>query len=355
MRKPILSIVSVAAIIVAALAINSCNKQDELKQTNINKNDEARIVFQKVTKFIDKVKYIKENPDFKSGEEVSVDSALWYLNAGFNFEMSAPDNVYNAFYVDSSLVLLPVGQEGLVHFNDIMTAYSLIEDTMNMILSDAPFDEKDKKFTFIEVKSVDNSNILLKNTTIIGEKGIDPGSDYPPFEEGNNWIYGNNLGKCDDPTLYYDAGDTLRDIINSRRPIYIHDEGHIVIYSNPVTITHINGNHIAFYNGTNTNNYNFLLFYVNENNCPPENPDCLDDYWYCLEYDELNNYYYSTSEAIYDVIPNSQQYWPEAYEKTFMHLDTLYGHNYQINQKEHRVHDIKYIHYAKRHVYDPGE
>ena len=272
MNKVIIGIFA-AAVIIAALTINSCTKQDDLKQTTVSKNDEAKIVFNKVTKFIDKVKYIKENPDFKSGEELSVDSALWYLNAGFNFENSKPDDSYNSFYIDSSFVLLAFGQDAMISFDNIVAAYSYIEDTMNIIVNEAPFGEKEAKFTFIDIKSTDNSGVLLKNTTIVGERNSSSGE--PPFNEGDDWLYGKNLGKCNTP----DEGDAaieIGDAINANRHLYIDDEGKIVLYSNVVTIENVYANLPEFDNpndpgtpanpGAYDNERDYIMFYVHEDN-----------------------------------------------------------------------------------------
>ena len=47
MNKVIIGIFA-AAVIIAALTINSCMKQDDLKQPTVSKKDEAKIVFNKI-------------------------------------------------------------------------------------------------------------------------------------------------------------------------------------------------------------------------------------------------------------------------------------------------------------------
>ena len=343
---------SLLVIITGILIVNSCKKQEVVEQINCDKqqtndNKKAKLVYNKVINFLDKIMYIKENPGYKSGEQMSVDSALWNLNAGLNFAVCNPDEKYDNFYVDSAFVQLPVSGD-IVNLEDVVNTYIEIESSTDDILNAAPYQEKAAKFTFIEIKSSDNSNVLLKSTTIVGEKGTEP--EEPPFDEGNNWRYGNNLGMCNNPIIEYDAGDTIRDVINANRYLHVHDEGHVVLYSNPVTIENINGNHPIFDNPNDPgtpinpdpydNERDYLMFYAHEDNCSPVQ-NLWDDFS-CIEYDDMNFYYYGTTNVIYNKIPAMPDYWPQAYGKTFMHLDTLHGTNgWDNNNKEYYIHIIK--------------
>ncbi len=270
MKKSFLTIISVAVIVIAALTINSCTKQNDLKQITTNKNDEAKIVFQKVTNFIEKVKYKKENPAFKSGEEISADSALWYLSAGFNYENSKPDDNYITFYRDSAFIQIPV-INGLVNMDDLFNAYIELENNALQILESAPFEDKDQKFTFLTVKNIENGIILIKSTTVAGEKRV---VEDNPFGLDDDWWFGKDNGKCFEISGTIDAGDLICDAINTNRPLYVLDEGKIVFYVNQVTIEEpidAMSAPLSFINPNDElesdNILDYLLFYETASNC----------------------------------------------------------------------------------------
>ncbi|RLD59341.1 MAG: hypothetical protein DRJ05_06560 [Bacteroidetes bacterium] len=309
------------------------------------------MVFERVNGFLEKVNYIRENPMYKSGEEMSLEDAMWNLTAGFNYENSMPDEIYDGFYVDSSFTYLDI-TDGMVNLDDLVSTYIQIDTYADAVLGDAPFDEKENKFTFIDVKSNNGQTVELVSTTIVGQKGIDPGPDYPPYEEGNDWRYGDKLGTCNNGNIQYDAADTLRDLINSRR--YLHVTGP-AIYTNPVTLYNIRADYgiDQFDNPDDEyeadNERDYLMFKVHENNL--EAGETLWGDYSCIEHDDMNFYYYGTSEVIYEKIPNMQMDFPQAFGKTFMYLDTLIGVELEDNwEQKYYIHIIKQIRYAKRYV-----
>ena len=347
----IASLTLIAALIMSGLIFNSCSKEEMGGQTTLNQNERAKEVFAKIQDFNTKVNYIRENSGYKSGEDMSLDSALWNLNAGLNLVNSNPDIYYKGFYVDSAFTNLSV-VGGTVNLDDLAIAYFNIEDSASLIENAAPYDEKDIKFTFIDLKSNTDSTVLLKSTTIVGEKGIDP--DGPPYAEGDNWRYGGEYGMCDNPNTEGDAAINLRDTINARRYLHVDDEGQTVFYTNPVVLHNILANYSSDFLNPNDQTANdnirdYLMFYVHEDNLTG-NQNLWDDFS-CIEYDDMNYYYYGTSNVIYNKIPTMNQDWPQAYGKTFFHLDSLQGTDKKdILGKVYYIHIIKEIRYAQRWV-----
>jgi len=353
-KADIFKIGGIAAILLGLAVMFSCSKI-ELTEKNgavpADETEQTKAVYAKVVGFLQKVEEARENPLFKSGEMLHKEEAVWGLNAGFNLQQSKPDGMYNGFYVDSSFVSLPLTVNDSVSISDIADAYSAIESNALAILNDAPFQEKASKFTFIEVESDDNMHLALKCVTIVGEKGTDP---EPPFAFGDDWRYGNDLGKCEDPYVIGDAGDTIGSHINANRYLYVHDEGKTVFYTNPVTIGSIEANEVPEFLNPNDptpdDNYrDYLMFYVHEDNCAP-GQNLWDDFS-CIGYADMNFYYFGTTHVIYHKIPNLPQYWPAAHNKTFMHLGELHGTDREDQfEKDYYIHIIKNIRYAKRWV-----
>jgi len=325
-----------------------------------SKNDEAKILFNKITKFIDKVKYIKENFDLKSGEELSVDSTLWYLSAGFNLENSEPDGSYISFYRDSVFIQIPF-VNGFIDIKDIVNAYSLLEFNASQTLESAPFENKEQKFTYFIVKSLNDNNMTLKSTTVVGEKGV---AEENPFGPGDYWWFGNDNGKCFEISDDVDAGDLICDAINENRPLHVPDEGKIIFYVNPVTVQGpINALSAPSYfinpndETENDNILDYLLFYATQGNCNGCNMWDYDEY-YCIKvneggspyYNDMNFYYNSTTQAIYDLIPNKPGNTWGVHGKTFMDIEEIYGYDDSKQENTIFIHNLINITYATRIV-----
>jgi hypothetical protein len=349
----------ILSVVVGILILNSCSKQEHMvlptKESQIP--DDALAVFNKITQFVDKVDYIQKNPNYKSGEQLTVDDALWNLNAGINLEISNPDEVYDEFYVDSVFVILPVSGD-LISMDDIVLAWSDIESGSAVIINNAPFDDKAVKFTLIEIEEQNNSEITLQSTTIIGQKGTAPES---PFSEEDDWWFGNDNGLCYTPEGEVDAGDLICDAINANRSQYVNDEGKIVFYTNPILIGEIDANDSETFQNPNDpiiedNIKDYLIFYEHQDFCEPET-NLWDDY-FCIEvmtgntyYNDMNFYYHGTTEVIYNKIPNAPNNIFGALGKTFIHIESLNGGDrYDESFDLYFSHRIENITYARRWV-----
>ena len=92
-----LSSLSLAVLLVAAV-IYSCSKQDQAEPagsaTEISQSEADILIENKIRAFKDKMELLRENPSYKSGETMSVDSAVWYMEAVSNYTYSQITNTY---------------------------------------------------------------------------------------------------------------------------------------------------------------------------------------------------------------------------------------------------------------------
>ena len=329
----------------------SCSKGkiETNKPLSDNKGPEYAVeAYYKILDFKERVAYYKENPDYKSGGQMSIGEALWNYNALINFEHAIPDDAYKGFYRDSVFVVLPFVSGDSVSEGDVLAVYLEIEDGLEDIFNTAPFNNKTVKFNIIDVKSTNPSEILIRSMTVIGDDGE---SSTPPFGSEDDFYYGNNMGMCNGTGAFlYDAGDTICKWINATRYQHIDDEGKIVFYTNPVRIPNIDGNHPAFDNpddpGTPVDpalydNYrDYLMFYAHENNGNLSEVACIES-------PDMNFYFLGTTDAIYNIIPNIFQ---SLEGKTFMDLSEIDGTNDYNPDGEYYIHRLKNICYATRWV-----
>ncbi len=114
-------------MISSAPILKACSKQENIGQTT---NPEAvymnaaDIQFQNnLLRFKDKVEYIRENPGFKSGASMEVDSVVWYLEALFNAVYAYPDEKYSYSVTDTATFQVTLDAEGLVSLNELSAKY----------------------------------------------------------------------------------------------------------------------------------------------------------------------------------------------------------------------------------------
>lgn len=340
----------IGMLAITNLMILSCAKENiETKNQTIKPNhEEATLAYDQILNFKAKIAAYKSGQHFKSLEKISVTDLIWNYNSVINFDHSFVDDPYKDFLYDSVFVSINVDESDSVSVEDALVSYIAMENELETLLSNAPFTDKAIKFSFISLNSIDSGEITLKAETTIGDLGNKP---KPPFVSGDDWIYGNNLGKCDGTPYYEDAADKIGQAVNTYRYLHINDEGKIVFYVNPVNVF-INAENIIdvnnssifdLTNGQGHDNYrDYRLFYANEQNGP------LSEV-YCVGHEDMNFYYEQLEQLVYNIIPYKPTNWPEAYGKVFVNLYSFDGKNGFMSGQEYYVHEPKIV-FAKRFV-----
>ncbi len=303
---------------IATLTINSCTKQEDEQQAVMQKEKpaataEEKAIINNILSFKEKIEYINENPGFKSGEQVEVDSAVWYLDATLNLSHAFISwTPMSNFYQDSVFVTIPkTGDE--VDMNDLAAAYTELKQKVATVCIAAPGNDKELYIATLVKKEDTGGELTIKTNVTIGTKGVAPGSENP-FTYG--WYYGDKLG--DEYGHLEDTADActeLRDATNYYRSLYIDDDTMLYILpvgEDPYVI--INATDPYFINPDdpipNDNYYDRLLEY--------QKTDTI--YHQIIYEDEMNFYYHSLHNIVYNMIPEDQVKWPDMYGKTFIQV-----------------------------------
>jgi len=330
MRKmKIIATIGFTAIFAGMLVLNSCTKQEDAgsvldkqtQQPEITPEDMA--TFNKIMDFKKKVEYIKENPAYKSGEEISVDSAVWLLDATLNLSHAFISwESMSDFYQDSVFVNLPKNN-GSVLIDDMLNAYEELKQKIANVCMAALGTDKELYIASLTKKQDNGNSITIKAYSTIGSKK--PVPSWTPFDKG--WLYGDLLGDCNGTPGYIGVADActqLRDVTNNSRYYYINDQNMIyVTLPNEEPYVTIYSEDLYFVNDEDPfpedNYYEHLLVYQNQ----------AWTYHNCIEADEMNWYYQQLHDIVYNVIPNDPLKWPNAQNKTFImimsDLDPIYG------------------------------
>ena len=197
---------------VSMLMFNACKKDMNSNPVN-NTEDvywtaEDLKIQNTILNFQNKIK----NNTYKSGEEMSQDSAIWYMEALMNFNYSTPDSSFVNLTVDTTFEFEIIVNNDMVSYDDITDAAFAMEDHILNFL-----DQMSNEIKFIiaaDVSIIDNGfKDGTRTVTIItayGSEYIDNPGCYTPFGEDDYWKYGlgyvNQGGYCDGPNQGQNVG-----------------------------------------------------------------------------------------------------------------------------------------------------
>ena len=328
MKKVIFSIFTAAALITAALTINSCTKQESSEQSlNSQQSEHPQMtaedisVYNRIVNFKKKVDYIKENPGYKSGETMSVDSAKWYLDAAFNLTYSFIFDSFTDFYTDSVFIEVTL-TDGEIDLNDLSASYFELYDKLHEVYDSFSGENKDLYLSNIEIVESKSETVTFKTTATFGDRGTSSG-DEQPFAEGDNLKYGDKLGYCNPPPYTSDdAAKKIKQATLDYRDLYIQDEGEDwhAYYTGPTALVQVYSYNDLFDNPndpgtpTNTDPYDNIRDRLMMYQYKTYNPENFTE---CIYWEEMNFYYFGTHEVVYNIIYDHPEVWPEVQGKWF--------------------------------------
>lgn len=256
------------------IGLNSCKKE--------NNHQITEQISEEMERSVNVIKLIKQfeeqlNSDLKSAETMSLDSAVWYMEASLNYYYADPDEAEGEYSINTQAYSLPLDENGEVLVSDVQTFYEQMEDDLgnNQKLSG----DEVLVFSDVAVDSIVGGTAYMSGTNG-SSSGF--GGSTSPFDEDDDWIWGTVSGilegKCDGTMVGVSDGSNEL-------------EWHL---NNPVgTPTP------PFYTDIEIVEVNYELCEYLE---PPELPRIFNslDGDHCMEYTEMNYFYDEADIIIYD-------------------------------------------------------
>lgn len=161
------------------------SKQPELKQIHLFLNQADKMHSGKIT---------------NSGNLVSFDSALFYIDACFNYAYCFHTEPYGKIILDTSIVNIPVNSSGMVLYDDMLTAFNDVVDSVRTHFINVNSSHKNLLGLITKGIKDDMDNkaqILLISQTGTGypHPGILNSSGF--FSEDAEYWYKRDSWKCD--------------------------------------------------------------------------------------------------------------------------------------------------------------
>jgi hypothetical protein len=166
-------------------------------------------------------------------------------------------------------------------------------------------DNKGLVLVNLEDISFKSDEVTIEVVAVTGERTEGTPDDWGidgPFEEGDDWWYGEFAGKCDDPTFFSDAANQLKEAMN----IYIPDPGGSYTFITYETVSRKGGDlNVRRSNDPDPvdNYFDYYLFSAMDSIQP-----FTEDSVLCLTSGEMNIYFNYLKYLLYIKIPDDENF-----------------------------------------------
>lgn len=304
MKKDFSFAICVMAVLMMTLAFNSCKKESTGTNNRTSETIDAQAegTLKRIMDFKEQLEYYRACPDLRDGASVTLDDALWDVEALFNLTYAYPELAYAHTVVCDTVLFLDVEADNTVPFNRLTAFYDEMHGVVSTLYHGLDIDNKQFLILDVEEGEREGDAVAVRlhsvQGSVRGGDGFPPGPDVPiteigPFVYGPSWYYGENGGNNwgVDP-MDMDAADTLSLMLNalliSQAP-----EGYIYYYTNTI-MNELRPEDFQYYSHVSYPNVGqYCEFYV-------ENPS-EPDYW--LNTDQLNFYYFGERHLVLNILP----------------------------------------------------
>jgi|AntRauTorcE11898_2_1112593.scaffolds.fasta_scaffold05758_2 hypothetical protein len=314
--KKILTIILLSAI---AVVFSACEKQNSAIDDKIVAPESDLNIEKQIQDFLANV----ENPQ-KDGETLSIEEAVWNIEAGLNYTNIETPEQFGNILIDSAKIDIPVS-DGFISMDDIAIAYAMFEDSLSNFYSS--LDENYLKYvTDISVIETNNKSntITFKSTSLASRPN--PVS----ITSDDYWYWGWELGMCDGSGAYVgrDAADRIMQVANNNVAVPVNGD-----YVYPTSIETISFDAPELPDPNNPYG-NYMLF---------QDAQEQELFHHCMSPNEMSYYYNSLLQigadnkpASKDLISYNLEDWtayglteppPPIYDTWYMihHADITYG------------------------------
>jgi hypothetical protein len=158
----------------------------------------------------------KMNDALKSGETISLDSAIWNIEASLNYNYADPEEAVGEYSFSKSNYTLEVDANGEVSMGDAQSVYALMEQDLGNNFKSG--DETVVIFSDVALDSITGGTAYLSGTN-----GYSSGiaRHYTPIDD--DWIWGtltgSLAGNCDQDDMTSDGSNELEWRLNNPLPV----------------------------------------------------------------------------------------------------------------------------------------
>lgn len=305
MKQRNLTIFLLSATLFATLTLSSCKKESTGTNNRTSETIDAQAegTLKRIMDFKEQLEYYRACPDLRDGASVTLDDALWDVEALFNLTYAYPELAYAHTVVCDTVLFLDVEADNTVPFNRLTAFYDEMHGVVSTLYHGLDIDNKQFLILDVEEGEREGDAVAVRlhsvQGSVRGGDGFPPGPDVPiteigPFEDGPLWYYGENISNNGQiEPLNTDAADLISLMLNfllvPQAP-----EGQLYFYTDAQNNELRPNDFQPFSHVSYPNVGQYCEFYVGNPSIP--------DYW--LDTDQLNFYYFGERHLVLDILPS---------------------------------------------------
>ena len=287
-KLSIFTLMAIVAIGIGAVLMNSCTKQEDGLSTKETETGKDYKIFNTLSSFAEKMEYIKENHEYKSGESLDVDSAMWLMEGAMNLTYGFPFEEYGEFTTGTDEITVTKNNTGEIDMEELAVKYQELIEKARALYYSSGYDEKGLMVLNMEKLTENENEVTFEVETVTGDKNNDPW----PFGQGENWWYGEDEGGCGGNNAT--SSDAAHELAG-KYPTYKITE--CMAISGPKSVEVKGGEEWLRRPGDPMDNqYDYYIFCVKDNVEPFNYNDNL-----CLLYNKMSIYYSYLDYVITDL------------------------------------------------------
>ena len=307
------------ALAVLALAgLVSCQKENTDARTGAKQVYKENDVIARIMEFKEQVEHYNGRPGSRDAIYVSVDEAIWNLEALFNYTYAYPELCYGQTVSIDTVLNLPLSSNDSVSVSDLAAFYGTMHAAVSAIYNSVTL--PDKQFVVLDVEEGLHQTgcVLVRLNTLQGsvlEAPVTGHYEPPymgPFPMGVSWWYccngGNSLGQH---IGGLDAADTLGMVLNAEL-VPVAPNGGTYVYTSIMTKATNENVHYPFSHPLYPQLGPYCEFHK-------ENPVYPDDYW--LTWEQMNFHYFGERYLVTEVLPHVSPAIPLAHVLFFVQVE----------------------------------
>ncbi len=279
----------------AIVMINSCTKNhiDEGIQKSLI-DEESQAMTAHILAFKEKCNYYIENPGLKCGEFKHIEDAVFDIESSMNFTYCYTNIQTSDKILVNDHINVIVTNEDSLSMNDVAVFSDSIKIILRNHVLSTEFDDKKLLVVDLNLEEIENNNARINITSLIGNAN---GIIF--FGPPADWMYGDNLGKCDDPTILSDAAEQLQYRVQEEQTDNPPPNCYYYFINNSeknIDVTH----NFLFYsligqNNPEDNYKDYSVYYATSEVEPYDDDDVK-----CLEAEEMDFYYVYYNQFVDD-------------------------------------------------------
>lgn len=297
------AITAMAIAAVISAAVISCKKEQQYnpsgEEQEIENNQDGQEAVARILDFKKKIAYHESHPGVKTGDTLTVDEAIWDIEALFNYTYAYPELFYGNMVTADTTLYLPLVSDTTVLLSDLTVFYGQMCEAISDIYHS--IDLPNKQFVILDAddsERVDLQQAVVLHCVLGSVREAQPPMPQPiqwgPFTDTIDWCYGKKGGRRDgylqhEKDATYLLTDALNNILVPHAPA-----GQEYVYTGILMKNLQNGYHAPFSYTYNSYHGEYCEFYF-------ENPE-ESDKW--LSKDQLNFHYYGERHLVLNVLPD---------------------------------------------------